>query len=134
VALGTLFREGPTKKALEHSDRLYEIKRKHGLWVTQDIESKLAPFEKALRKVGAASFVSSQFPGSEGHQKRTNDMYRQFAEVLGSEHMGTEWEGEPITDNAAVSHVVSHLRTMLGVEELTKLRTAIVQQALSRTK
>jgi len=51
--------------------------------------------------------------------------------VLGTEHMGTEWEGEPITDVAAVSRVVAQLRDILGVEELTRLRAAIVRNALA---
>jgi hypothetical protein len=129
-ALRTLFREGPTKGALQHSDQLYEIKRKHIIWITRDLEAQLEPFERALRRIGANDFVSRQFPGTEGHEKRTQEMYKQFAQVLGTEHMGTEWEGEPITDSAAVSGVISHLRDILGIEELTKLRTQIVQQAL----
>jgi hypothetical protein len=129
-ALRTLFREGPTKEALTHSDRLHGIKQKYVVWITRDLESRLEPFERALRKVGVADFVSRQFPGSNGHADRTRDMYRYFAEVLGTEHMGKEWEGEPITDAAAVSRVIGHLRDILGVEELTKLRTLIVGRAL----
>ena len=131
VSLDTLFREGPTQKALEHSHQLHLIKRKHGLWVTSHIERRLEPFETALRGVGASNLISQQFPESERHQNRINEMYRHFAEVLGTEHMGSEWEGKAITDTAAVSRVVSHLREVLGVEELTRLRTAVVEQALN---
>lgn len=130
VALRTLFREGPTKEALQHSDRLHEIKQKYVVWITRDLEALLEPFEKALRGIGVADFVGQQFPGSEGHLKRTNEMYMHFAEVLGTEHMGKEWEGKPISDTAAVSRVISHLRDVLGIEELTTLRNRIVQQAL----
>ena len=130
TALRTLFREGPTKEALPHSDRLHEIKQKYVVWITRHLEARLEPFEKALRGIGVADFVGSQFPGAEGHIKRTNEMYRHFAEVLGSEHMGKEWEGKPISDAAAVSRVIAHLRDVLGIEELTVLRNRIVQQAL----
>jgi hypothetical protein len=129
-ALRTLFREGPTQEALAHSDRLNGIKQKYVLWIARDLESRLDPFEKALRRVGVANFVSQQFPGSEGHQQRTKDMFRHFVEVLGTEHMGKEWEGEPITDAAAVSKIILHLRDALGIEELTRLRAAIIQQSL----
>ena len=61
-------------------------------------------------------------------------MYRFFAEVLGTEHMGTEWEGEPITDNAAVSRIILHLRDALGIEELTRLRATIIGQALAERR
>jgi hypothetical protein len=133
-ALRTLFREGPTKEALVHSDRLHGIKQKYVLWITRDLESRLDPFEKALRRIGAADFVSRQFPSSEGHQQRTNEMFRYFAEVLGTEHMGKEWEGEPITDAAAVSKIVLHLRDALGIEELTRLLAVIIEQALPRSQ
>lgn len=134
AALRTLFREGPTREALQHSDRIHAIKQKHVLWITRELESRLEPFEKALRKIGANDLIAAQFPHSGGHQKRTTAMFRQFAEVLGTEHMGKEWEGEEITDTAAIGRVVSHLRDMLGVEELTKLRNAIIQQALAAAK
>lgn len=131
TALRTLFCEGPTKEALQHSDRLHEIKQKYVLWITRDLEARLEPFEKALRRIGVADFVGQQFPGSEGHIKRTNEMYWHFAEVLGTENMGSkEWEGQPISDTAAVSRVISHLRDVLGIEELTTLRNRIIQQAL----
>lgn len=134
AALRTLFREGPTREALQHSDRIHAIKQKHVLWITRDLESQLEPFEKALRKIGANELVAAKFPHSDGHQKRTTEMFKQFAEVLGTEHMGSEWDGEEITDSAAIGRVVSHLRDMLGVEELTTLRNAIIRQALTAVK
>ena len=134
TTLETLFREGPTGKALDHSNALQAIKRKHALWITPDIEARLEPFEQALRRLGVAEFVARRFPESEGQQKRITDMYRYFAEVLGTEHMGKEWEGQPITDTAAVSRVLSFMREVLGIEELTRLRTAIVAQAFARTE
>jgi hypothetical protein len=131
AALRTLFREGPCKEALAHSDQLHVIKQKYVVWVTRDLEARLDPFERALRRIGAVNTVVAQFPGGEAHHLRTNEMYKLFAEVLGTEHMGKEWEGEAITDAAAVSRVISHLRDALGVEELTLLRSRIVQQALA---
>lgn len=130
AALRTLFREGPTKEVLQHSNRLHEIKQNYAVWITRDLEARLDPFEKALHGIGVADFVEQQFPGSKGHMKRTNEMFRHFAEVLGTVHMGKDWDGEPISDTAAVSRVISHLRDILGIEELTTLRNRIVQQAL----
>lgn len=130
-ALRTLFREGPTQEALNHSDRLLQIKQKYVLWITRDVEARLEPFERALRRIGANDRAVRLFPEGEGSVQRMTETYRQFAEVLGTEHMGTEWEGEPITDVAAVSRVVAQMRDILGVEELTRLRAAIVRNALA---
>lgn len=130
AALQTLFREGPTREALEHSDRLFRIKQRHVVWITDDLELRLSPFEKALRRIGANDLVGRQFPASDGHAARTKEMFRYFAEVLGTAHMGEEWEGEAISDDAAVARVVRHLREVLGVEALTRLRTLIVEKAL----
>lgn len=130
AALRTLFREGPTREALTHSDRLFAIKQKYVVWITDDLELRLGPFERALRRIGANDTVSREFPASAGNAARTEEMYRHFAEVLGTEHMGKEWEGEQISDEAAVARVIRHLREVLGVQALTQLRSLIVEKAL----
>ncbi len=53
-------------------------------------------------------------------------MYRTFAEVMGFE----EWQGEQLTDNLAVSIMIRRLRAILGTEELTEMRSAIVSNAI----
>ena len=70
VTLRTLFREGPTREALTHSDHLHVIKQKYVLWITRELESRLEPFEKALRRIGAADYVAREFPGSNKHLLR----------------------------------------------------------------
>lgn len=124
--LSTLFREGPTEKALGHSDSLYHIQQKYAVWLTPDLEADLERFESALRQIGASAHVVNDFPGDKGHVERVKKMYSVFAEVIGLE----EWEGEAVTEERAVKTLIGKLRKVLGIEELTSLREAFVTQAL----
>ncbi len=56
----TLYREGTTKEALEHAGKLYKLRRDYSAWLTEEIGNQLAPFENALRKIGAGQgFIES---------------------------------------------------------------------------
>lgn len=134
ATLGMLFREGPTEQVLRHAANLYRIRDEHALWLTPSIEGNLEKFEAALRSIGAADhYVRVAHPG-EGRQKQLNEMYKTFADVLGSKHMGPAWQGEPLTEDLAVSKVIHGLRGALGIEELSEMRTAIIKNALSSLK
>ncbi|MDA2924639.1 hypothetical protein MYX65_08295, partial [Acidobacteria bacterium AH-259-L09] len=124
--LSTLFSEGPTEKALRHSDSLYRIQQKYAIWLTPDLEADLDRFESALRQIGASAHVAQYFPGDKGHIERVKKMYSVFAEVVGLE----EWEGEAVTEERAVKTLIGKLRNVLGIEELTFLREAFVTQSL----
>jgi hypothetical protein len=63
--------------------------------------------------------------------QRIAAMYKTFANVLGAKLMGTsEWNGEKLSEEVAVSMVIRTLRAILGTEELTSMRVAFVKNAL----
>lgn len=129
-ALTTLFREGPTPAVLRHTDALYALQKKYAVWLTSKLEKDLETFESALRRIGAnASYVydTSNAENSEHRQQKLDAMYQKFAQVMGFE----EWQGEELTDELAVSMMIRRLRTILGTEELTKMRIAIVSKAIA---
>jgi hypothetical protein len=57
-------------------------------------------------------------------------MFGQFAEVVGL----ARWEGKEITGEGAVSTVIRKLRKVLGIDELTQLRTELVKCAMGNLK
>ncbi len=129
-ALTTLFREGPTPEVLQHTGALYTLQQKYAVWLTSKVETELETFESALRRIGANAGYVRDAPSAEDRQQRLNAMYRTFAEVMGFE----EWQGEQLTDDLAVSMMIRRLRAILGTEELTEMRSAIVSKAIAELR
>jgi hypothetical protein len=127
--LETLFREGPTEKVLPHASVLLALRQKHALWLTVPLDNKLQDFERALRTIGAADWFLRNTDRHESRQEKIDEMYKTFANVLGKENMGATWNNEPLSEEFAVSFVIRRLRSVLGIEELTALRSKLIQDA-----
>jgi hypothetical protein len=126
-----LFKEGPSKKALEYASRLRDLRQQWSLWITLQVDTDLENFESAIRKIGADGYLIDAVPGAPGHEKAVNRMMRTFADVMGAKIMGAdEWQGEPLNEELAAHTVMANLQKVLGIEQLTALRTALVNRAL----
>nr|WP_315495165.1 hypothetical protein [uncultured Rhodoferax sp.] len=135
ATLDTLFREGPTDKVLPHAASLFQLRRKHAVWLTSLLDVSLQKFERALREIGANDWYLKNSERPSDRQDRVNSLYKTFADVLGEENMGaSEWQGQPLSPEMAISKVLQGLRHVLGTEELTELRAFLVQKALSEKK
>ncbi|MES2822827.1 MAG: hypothetical protein V4732_04435 [Pseudomonadota bacterium] len=127
----TLFKEGPTDKALTHAHNLYLIRNNYEIWLTEKIIIELETFESTLRKLGAAAHYVNATNNEPERSKAHDTMYKLFADLLGKKLMGEDlWLGEKLDDEKALSLVTNKLRTILGIEELTSLRLAIVSTAI----
>lgn len=122
--LATLFREGPTPSALNHAGNLAGIQQKHRVWLTPTIETELEKFEAALRLIGANAQLLRDAPG-EARQSEIEEMYKTFAEVMGF----AEWRGKQLTKERAQSMLITRIRSILGIEELTSMRMNIVHRS-----
>lgn len=123
-AIGTLFREGATPNALNHAFNLAGIQQKYKVWLTPLIEAELEKFEAALRLIGANSQLVRD-ASREASQTDIQEMYRTLAEVMGV----AEWRGEQLTKDRAQSMLITRLRSILGIEELTSMRMNIVHRS-----
>jgi hypothetical protein len=126
--LETLFREGPDKAALEHCQRLYAVRRKYAAWVTSNLAAALDPYEKALRRIGAgAQYIeATRLTGDERRIKKIDEVDKLFAEVMG-EWIDPEVDRDPERNT---DFVMTKLRRILGIEELTEMRVRLVSRAL----
>ncbi|MDI1302670.1 MAG: hypothetical protein PSX71_12250 [bacterium] len=129
--LRTLFQEGPTEEVFKHTAALYSTQQKFAVWLTPQIETDLELFESALRNIGANAGYIRNTANTIGRQERVAEMYKTFASVMGSKWMGTEWNGEKLTEELAITMVIRRLRSILGTEELTAIRTALLSKARS---
>jgi hypothetical protein len=125
--LTTLFRKGPHQEALTHADRLSGIREHWAVWLTPEIETELGKFESALRTIGSHAWLVKEAPNDPDRGVSIHEMYGKFAEVVGL----ARWEGKEITGEIAVTTVIRKLRRVLGIDELTQLRTELVKRALN---
>ena len=53
-------------------------------------------------------------------------MYSEFAEVIGI----PKWDGKDVSQERAIKTIIAKLREVLGVDELARLRSELLQRAL----
>ncbi len=124
----TLTKEGPTKNALEHAGKFYDLRIEYTAWITQAIEDKLMPFEEAIRKIGASGHLVEMLSGEsaerENRLKAITEMNNIFREVM---EICTD---EPKDETVTVKAVKNNVREILGVDELVDIRDYLVQESL----
>jgi hypothetical protein len=126
-ALTTLFRRGPHPDVLAHADNLLVIRRKWAVWLTLEIQAELEKFEAAVRTIGANAWLVREAPGDPDRGISIQEMFSKFAAVVGLDR----WKGEEITQELAVATVIGKLRKVLGIDELTGLRSELIKRAMS---
>lgn len=127
-AVKTLFREGPTRKAFEHVGRFVELQRHYAAWISKDIAIALDPFERAVNKIAALSGLERALGSSDpkGRANAIEEMYKVFHEVMQIDNPKNIVGDSDI----AVEEVKERVRSILGIEQLTRMRRKLVQQAL----
>jgi hypothetical protein len=126
-ALKTLFRKGPCADVLLHVYNLAEIQRKWAVWVPASLAQRLAEFETAMVEIGANAQYLEVIPGD---VESIRVMYVRFAEVYGL----SQWKGQPVSTNLALSTAIETLRKVLGIQELMLLRDTYIKKASDPSK
>jgi hypothetical protein len=104
---------------------LMDIRTKWTVWLTPEIEAQLISFENALRTIGAQAELLAELRADEDRVETVKRTYGTFAAVMGWE----EWRGEAVTRDLAAERIVEGLRKVLGIGELTRLRSELVRRA-----
>ena len=123
--LTELFQNGPTKESLKFSGDLADIRRSFLAWITKDLKDKITPFEDALYKIGASNIILNNLPVGEARSREVEQMYQIFSDVL-----GLPKEKASLNERVAPDRILSHLQHLLGVEHLSRLRAAVIKQAI----
>lgn len=105
------------------------IQREYAAWIPKDVALALDPFENAINKISARSYLVSALRGTgeQGQLEAINEMYSIFREVI---QVG---EPEDMKGNSeiAVEEVKERIRSILGIDQLTRMRRKLIQQALN---
>jgi len=125
--LATLFREGPTELALNHSSKLYQLRMQYTAWITPEIDDKLTPFESAVRKIGAnqgyIEALRQQGNAEEQRLAAIQELYEIFNSMM-------DLDQSPKLENAeSFTAIKERIRDILQVKKLTEIREYLVNRA-----
>ena len=122
--LTDLFQTGPRKESLQFLDDLVDIRLSFRVWITEDLETKVMLFEKALRQIGGLSIELEGLPPGEARTLKRHEREKVWLSVLGLN------DKDQIDEKIAPRKIMSHLQELLGVTQLSRLREAVVQAAI----
>ena len=122
--LEELFTTGPPGESLRFSQKLVDVRLSFRVWITEDIEARVMPYEAALRKMGATNIALEGVPSGPERKELVNRIYQAFSAVAGIEHEGQ------VDEDLAPRKIMNHLQDLLEVRQLSRLRRAVVQAAI----
>ncbi len=109
-----------------------DVRTKWSVWITPEIENQLEKFESALRKIGANAWLLGELRATDDPTDAVvKEAYGSFAAVMGWE----KWQGEAVpARDVAAEKVVQGLRKVLGIGELTRLRSDLMKRAMDNLR
>jgi hypothetical protein len=125
--LNKLFNDGPSPYAFELASSLKAIRSKYAVWLSEDLQENLFPFEQALRDVGAAMTFAKHTQVSDARSKAVEEAAESYDIFIGLTQPETEGDAEKST-----RRVLENLRKILGIQELTALRQRAIADARAR--
>jgi hypothetical protein len=125
-ALHILLRRGPNEVALDEATKLLQVRVKWNVWLPPEIQTDLIKFEGAVRQIGSGAWLLRELGPHPDREETVKKTYGTFAAVMG----WGDWRGEPVTQEVAAEKIIAGLQTVLGIKELTRLRTTFVKRAI----
>jgi hypothetical protein len=125
VFFQNMFRDGPSKDAIDCADELMKIRLKYSPWISLELINSIIPYEKALREIGRLSVLESQITG-QGKQMEPGIIYRidkVFLDFLG---LNIEDQKEKLS---APDIILEHVRDLLDVKNLETIRHKAIRSA-----
>jgi hypothetical protein len=126
-AVPHLFRNGPTIKVGEYASELRSIRADFSPWISTDLTKKLIPYEHALSSISTSTQLFEMLPVGPNRTVFVEKAYSTFQDFLGIKE--TE---DNLTEQDAVSAILSHLQDVLGIQDLEELRRISVKAAVDR--
>jgi hypothetical protein len=122
--LSNLFETGPPGESLKFCSDLIDIRLAFRAWITEDLEAKVMPFEEALRQMGSRRIALDGLQPGPERSRVVNEIYELFSDVIGLKHEG------PVDEKLAPRRIIGHLQNLLGVQQLSRLRQAVIRSAI----
>jgi hypothetical protein len=123
-----IIQTGPHENALSYAADLSRLRTRWALWVTDEVNTLLETFEKALRQMGSDAHLSApELAASVPNRPEIiNRMYKAFSDLF---ELGN-WNGEEANKDLTVAKMMSLLKETLGIEQFSLLRQMTLNSAL----
>lgn len=124
----SLFEKGPNPGALENAATLARIRKKHTLWIPDDVNRELIEFEDKLYTLGTKeAFIHATIGANHCREKRNAEIessFEIFDQILGLDKSKNA--------SSAIANAIALVKKILGVSELYELRKKMTSVALKR--
>ncbi|MDD5342845.1 MAG: hypothetical protein PHW12_00330 [Smithella sp.] len=115
-----LFREGSSPTGMTLASKLLQIRRKHAVWLTNEIDKKLEPYESAIRKIGASAQYYNNDPAGAVKSGTTDESQKALLKIL---NLDADNNPDP---EIATATIIKRIRDIIGIEGLTNLRRLLI--------
>lgn len=127
-----LFSKGDTAEAIEYANKLFGIREKYAIWLTTDINERLESYEKLIRELGANARFIETTRESPAHSEQRSLFIDNNFELFG-QLLGTSSGEKEINYDRAIEGAKIKVKAILGIAELTQLRSELIQNAINNT-
>jgi hypothetical protein len=125
VAFRVLQTQGTAAGPRENfADRLRCIRDEHAIMLTTEVESQLVEVEKLLRSVESGEIVHKDLPVGAERSALVRETHAALKALIGTPSPGRSADSE-------LHRVLVSLRSLLGIEELTQMRSRAISQFAS---
>jgi hypothetical protein len=131
VALACLVLRGLKAEPGKNADQLRDIRLKARVWLPQSISDRLVFYEQALRWIATHNRQQrayGELPGwrdRTGYQKEIDRVLNLYLEIIDE----SQKPEDALRPSVGTSVVIEEIKKVLGIEELTRLRSELIRRA-----
>jgi hypothetical protein len=122
---GQLLKSGPKADALDFANSLLTVRIKWMVWLTPKTEQALEGFEAAVRNLGSDTWLLKNDVDMDNRHEVLKRRNAAYFEILGIKDV----DSVEVSSERTVQAVIDTLRNILGIAELTELRSKLVANA-----
>lgn len=116
---------GPSAPGLACAARLFAIRVKHSVWLPDDMEEKLKPFEDTVREIETSTNLARSLRGELDRRATRDEANMNAARALRIATGEAEWQGEVLPREGSYKSAHDALRVVIGSEFLMRMRDRI---------
>lgn len=127
--MGDLAKKGPKSPNVDdHLKKLVLLKREYAAWVPKDVAVQLEPFENKLRDMSLQAGIVEDYKDQPGKEKSNavKAMYEVYRSVMGIGDVDIAKDSQEVS----AEDVKERIRSILGINDLTKMRKLLVSEAI----
>jgi hypothetical protein len=131
MAFAVLMRRGTTEEIRENADLLQDIRLKARVWLPPSISDRLVTYERALRWIATYDSQQKAYGAMQGWRERPgyeaelDRVLKLYSEMVDE---GQKPE-DALRPSVRTSDVIEEIKKILGIEELTRLRSELIKRA-----